>query len=394
MHDHYDILVIGTGAMGAATCYHAAKQGLTCLGMDQYDPPHDLGSHTGQTRILRQAYFEHPNYVPLLQKAYAHWAALEKDSGVKLLHQPGMIYLGEPGNLLLDGVKKSSARYKLGVTSLTKEEGQKRFPQLFFPAGIDTLFEEKAGFVQADQCINTLLDLAKKNGATLLTNTKVISWELRNDHVVVFTNNHTYRAKKLIITAGAYTRKLVPRLANKIEVTKQHLFWFEPKDEALFSVDQFACWNIQDPDYPGLFYGFPYFTKKEGVDTWGLKIAHHYPGEKVNYPERHLASSKEAMEKEELMIRSILSKYLPKAVGPLLHRSTCFYANSPDEHFVIDALPNTEGRVVVGAGFSGHGFKFVPMVGEALLELATKGFADAPIEFLSFERFNTTTNSE
>lgn len=387
MDDHYDILVLGTGAMGAATCYHAAKQGFTCLGIDQYDPPHDLGSHTGQSRIVREAYAELPDYVPLLQEAYTQWAALEKESGLKLLHQSGMIYLGEPGNELLAGVKKSAELYKLEVDALTKAEGQVRFPQLFFPAGIDSLFEKKAGYVQADQCIKTILDLAEKNGATLLSNTKVISWELRNDHVVVFTNNHAYRAKKLIITAGAYTRKLVPRLANKIEVTKQHMFWFEPKDATLFSEERFACWNIQDPDYPGLFYGFPYFTKREGVDTWGLKIAHHYPGEKVNYPERHLESSAEAMEKEELMIRSILSKYLPKAVGPLLHRRTCFYANSPDEHFVISPLPNTEGRVVVGAGFSGHGFKFVPVVGQVLIELATKGVSSSSVDFLSFARF-------
>ncbi|MFN7259726.1 MAG: FAD-dependent oxidoreductase, partial [Cyclobacteriaceae bacterium] len=140
MKTNFDIIVIGVGSMGSSTCYQLAKQGYEVLGLEQFDIPHDQGSHAGQSRIIRKAYFEHPDYVPLLQRAYENWKQLEEAANTQVYFPTGLLYAGQPDDVLINGVRASAAIYQLDVQSLSQAETKKRFPAFQIPDSYEVLF--------------------------------------------------------------------------------------------------------------------------------------------------------------------------------------------------------------------------------------------------------------
>lgn len=378
----YDVIVVGVGSMGAAACYYLAQRGYKVLGLEQFDIPHEYGSHTGQSRIIRKAYFEHPDYVPLLQRAYDNWNRLEQAAGVQLFHRTGLLYFGQASHPLMTGVRTSSQQYHIPVHDLSPPEVRDRFPQFEVPKSYEAIFEPDAGFVLPEKTIAVCYELALRLGAEIHTREGVISWKKEGEDIFVTTEKGKYTAKKLIIAAGGWAGRLIPALHDKLTVTRQTVAWVKPKNWNLFTPQHLPTWVIADPDYPGIFYGFPILPTSKHHGPAGLKIAHHTPGQQTDPDDLH----PEIPEGDIGNILYALRKYLPEGYDTILTLKTCLYTNSLDEHFVIDHLPGYDRSVVIAAGFSGHGFKFAPMVGEALADLAMEGKSDLPIGFLSVQR--------
>lgn len=352
------------------------------LGLEQFDIPHQKGSHTGQSRIIRKAYFEHPDYVPLLQRAYHNWRSLEAETASAVYHRTGIVYFAQPDHETMKGIRRSSALHNIPLENLTREQAQQRFPAFRIPPGFEALFEPDSGFVTPERAILLYTGLAIRNGATIRTNEKVQTWKQEGDKVMVQTDKGSYSSGRLIITAGSWASKMIPSLNVELKVTRQLLAWVNPRVWDAFSLGNFPCWFIEDPER-GMYYGFPILPVSSFGGPIGLKLAHHRPGEPVD-PDH---ADRGASFHDEENIRYVLSKYIPEADGAVLSIKSCLYTYTRDDHFIIDHLPGYAKRVTIACGFSGHGFKFVSVVGEILADLAMKGETDLPVGFLSLKRF-------
>jgi len=378
MPSRFDVIVVGVGSMGSAACYYLAKRGYRVLGLEQFGIVHERGSHFGQSRIIRKAYFEHPDYVPLLERAYANWRELELDMGDKLYHETGIVYFGRPDCATVLGVQQSSRQYEIPVK---QEVASKAFPAFVVPDTFTTLFEPQAGFITPERAIQSFAQGATRYGAVIRTQEKVVDWKDSASGVIVRTEQHRFEADKLIITSGAWTSKLIPELSRSLQVTRQVLVWLNPGDPTRFSFENFPCWFVDD-DEMGMFYGFPILPFERFGGPIGLKLASHRRGE-VTEPD---AARVDVSESEIKKVIDFVMKYMPEAGHEVITAKSCLYTYSPDEHFIIDSLPRYEGRVVTACGFSGHGFKFVSVVGEILADHVEKGRTMLPIDFLNMGR--------
>lgn len=376
----YDVIVLGIGSMGSSTLYQLAKRGVKVLGVEQFGIAHDLGSHSGRTRIIRKAYFEHPDYVPLLESAYDGWREIEKETNSKLFHDVGLTYIGEPDHPVMKGIKESAGLYDIELDQGRVGEEHNPFT---IPKAFEHILEPGAGFVIADEAIRSFTNQAQLLGAEIRLREEVLDWRLIDGIVEVRTKEALYKAKKLILTAGAYTNRLMPEFSGYHTVTRQLLAWVKPKNPELFEYGNLSCWVIADKEYPGIVYGFPILPTDKFGGNGLLKIGHHTPGERIK-PE-DLRNYDPAWEKEKLA--EMMTKYLGSNLGEIVSVSECMYTNTPDEHFIIDHLPDSDKNVVIASGFSGHGFKFAPVIGEILAELALDGGTNHPIDFLSESRF-------
>jgi sarcosine oxidase len=379
----FDVIVIGVGSMGSATCYYLAKQGYKVLGLEQFDISHEFGSHAGQSRIIRKAYFEHLDYVPLLERAYENWKTFEKEIGEQLYFKTGLLYAGTSNNEIIKGVKQSARLYNIELEKLNLADTDKRFPQFKFPESFEVLFEPEAGFIPPEKAIRLYASQAEKAGATIHANEKVIEWKKDGQSVVVKTNKNTYRCNKLIITAGAWAGKMIPGFANKIKVTRQFVAWIKPKSDNQFVLNNFPCWMVGDDDKHGCYYGFPLLDTKKFGEPEGLKLAHHFPYQITDPDNVNRQTTEEDIEN----VKYCLNKYIPGVFDSILTTKICLYANSPDENFIIDKLPSFEENVSIACGFSGHGFKFASVIGEILADLAITGKTSLPMDFLNAKRF-------
>ncbi len=377
----YDVIVIGVGSMGSATCYHLAKRGAKVLGLEQFDIAHDKGSHAGESRLIRMAYFEHPDYVPLLESAYHLWDELENESGEHLFHKTGIYYAGPENGFLMSGIEESSRLYNIPVDKMNRDEVSNKWPQFKISDDLIELFEKDAGFVRPELSIETLTNLAKKHGADILTGEKALYWKVEDNVVKVKTGKNEYQGNRMIITAGAYAHEILGEYTPDLKVTQQLLAWFDVRDEESFTLGNFPCFGMEEAK--GLFYGFP-ILPFDGLSS-GLKIAYHYPGSEIA-PDQILNFNSSS---EEVRLRGLFDKYFNKELGKLLNVKACMYTFSSDDHFIINELPGFEDNVTIATGFSGHGFKFIPVVGEILTDLTLEGKTNHPIDFLNVSRFTT-----
>lgn len=383
LNTSFDIIVIGVGSMGSATCYYLAKRGCSILGLEQFDISHDFGSHAGQSRIIRKAYFEHPDYVPLLERAYRNWRTLEKETGKQVYFKTGLLYAGKPGNVIIKGVEESAGLYHIDLDQLNSVAATDHYPQFKFPDDFEILFEPEAGFITPEKAIRLYANEAKKNGAIIHSNEKVIDWKKDNSNIIVKTDKDSYECKKLIITAGAWAGKMIPGFSDKIKVTRQFVAWIKTKNDALFELNKFPCWMIGDDQKHGCYYGFPLLDTGKFGQPEGLKLAHHFPYQ-ITDPDN---VNRQTTEEDLSNLKYCLDKYLPGVFDGFLSTKICLYENSPDENFIIDKLPGFEDDVSIACGFSGHGFKFASVVGEILADLGIKGETALPIDFLNARRF-------
>ena len=354
MNQHYDAIVIGLGAMGSAAAYHLAKRGHKVLGIEQFNIPHEKGSSHGLSRMIRSAYYEHPDYVPLLKRSFQLWRELQNETLTHILHLTGGLYMGKRESELIAGSLAASRTHNLPYEFYEREELNKLFPQFQVPDDFVALQEHEAGYVVPEQAINAHTHLAMRHGATLHGNEPAQSWKSDAKSVTVTTTNNTYQADQLIITSGAWTSKLLTDLNVKLDVTRQVMGWVQPKRRDPFLLGAIPVWAIGHDD-GSLHYGFPITAESPA-----MKIAHHKPGEPTD-PDTINRNPQPADEKT---FRGAIKLFLPDADGPLHSIRICMYTNSPDHHFIVDRHP-TQERVTIAAGFSGHGFKFAPVIGEA-----------------------------
>jgi len=383
INTNYDVIVLGVGSMGASTCYHLAKQGYKVLGLEQFDIPHELGSHAGQSRIIRKAYGEASDYVPLLERAYENWQTLEAETGSQVYYKTGVVYFGGTDNPFLKTVKQSSTEYNIPVNTLSATECSQKYPQFRLPNDFQRLEEPDAGLLTPERSILLFVQEALRNGAVVRTKEKVVDWNSKNGTVIVKTDKGTYTAAKLVITAGAWAGKMGTGLAPKLKVTRQALAWVQPKKWNNFAIGKFPCWSIVDNGYD--FYGFPILPVGQFGGPLGLKLALHHPGGDVTDPD---AVNRNTKESDENVLIEFLNKFMPDGYEHTLTMKTCLYTNTPDENFILDFLPGFNNSAVVAAGFSGHGFKFASVIGEILADLAIEGTTALPIDFLSAQRFD------
>jgi sarcosine oxidase len=350
----YDVAVVGLGAMGSHTALELATRGRRVLGIDRHRPPHTLGSTHGRTRIIREAYFEEPLYVPIVQRAYDLWRRLEERSGSRLLTVTGGLMLGASDSEVVVGARASAVEHGLPYEELSARQVRERFPAYAVPDEHEAILEPRAGFLEPEAAVEATLALAAAAGAELRFDEPVR--ELEGN--ALRTARGTYVADRVVVAAGPWLPELVPGLAALFTAARQPLLWLDPQEPALFTPERFPVfvWEWK----PGwAFYGFPDVGD-------GFKVAVHHHGEATtpDTVDRGLRPD------DEEAIRGLVRRFFPAGDGELRESAVCLYTNTPDEHFVIDRLPDDE-RVLVASPCSGHGFKFAPAVGEILADLAT-----------------------
>jgi len=380
--NHFDVIVIGVGSMGSSTCYQLAKSGLKVLGLEQFSIPHEKGSHGGQSRIIRKAYFEHPDYVPLLERAYASWHELEAATGEKIYHETGLLYMGLKDNPLITGVRQSASLYSIPLDSLGVAELKKRYPVFSVPDQMEILFEPAAGLLLPEKIIPLYAALARKMGAVIHEGENIIDWQLEGDSVVVKTSKTNYRADRLVLSAGAGMGRLLPAFKPNLTVTRQVMGWVKPLDPAAFRKHAFPCWTLAEPNGHSIFYGFPALDDVDAIGPKGFKLAYHGQGEETSYDKIDRIPDAS----DERLLLDFLNRYMPGTAATAAALKTCRYTNTPDEHFILGQLPGTAGKVSVASCCSGHGFKFSSVVGEILRDLTLHGQTDMPVGFLGAER--------
>lgn len=356
--DKLDVIVVGLGAMGASAAMRLAMRGRSVLGLDVHEPPHQHGSHHGESRIIRKAYYEHPSYVPLLERTFALWSDLEARSKQRLMTLTGGLMIGRPGGELVRGVLESAKQHRLQHTVFSRRQLAERFPVFEVDQDMVAVLEPDAGILYPESCVRSFLDLAKAHGAQLRTGEAVREWHAHPDGVTVTTDRAIYRASRLALAAGAGLGQLVPALRANLLVERQVVLHFKPRAETpRFRPDQLPIFCLEEPD-SSFFYGIPDLGN-------GMKVGQHHAGA----THRSANDVDRSINDQDIgNVREFLAKRMPWGNGSLVSSVVCLYTNTPDMHFAIDHLPGQPG-VVVASACSGHGFKFAPVVGEIIADL-------------------------
>ena len=355
MKKNYDVIIVGAGSMGMAAGYYLAKQGIKTLLLDANNPPHSYGSHHGETRIIRHAYGEGRKYVPLTKRSQELWNDLQAEVEKELFINTGVISIGKKESIFLNEIKESSRTYDLPIDVLNSNETKEMFPGLSIPSNYEALLEKSSGVLRVEECVSAFKQLAISNHANLVVDSPVISIEYHSDGVTVKTDKDQYYGDKLIVSAGAWTNKLLTELELPLKPLRKTVAWFNGPNNK-YDYTNFPCFlfDLGDEKY----YGFPSFNGN------GIKIGRHDSGEMVDpdYFNRNFVH-----EDGEELVR-VIQTFFPHAIPIATRGQVCMYTMTPDEDFIIDRHPNHE-NVFIAAGFSGHGFKFASVIGEILSEL-------------------------
>ena len=374
MSNIYDAIILGCGGMGSAAAYHLAARGLRVLTLDRHNPAHELGSSHGRSRVIRKAYFEDPRYVPLLHRAYELWHLLETITGSTLLHRCGVLNIGPADHPCVQGAQQSATLHGLPFELLDSSEIHRRWPALA-PGEFDSaVFESDAGFVPPETTTRLHIELATRHGAVMHWSTPVRSWCADASGVRVRSDDDEFTGRALVITAGAWLPELTGSSLPPLRVERQVQLWWTPKQPALVRHDRLPAF-IHFTD-SGVYYSAPL---RDGDP--GIKIARHHGG---------ATTTAESLDRtlhpaDEADVRAYIRRHIPVADGPLAARSVCMYTNTPDDHFILDHHPAHE-NVIIAGGFSGHGFKFAPLVGEIVADLVTSGQSRMPVGAFSLKR--------
>jgi sarcosine oxidase len=381
----YDVIVVGLGGMGAAAAYALAARGQRVLGIEQFTPAHPLGSSHGGTRIVRKAYFEKPDYVPLLQRAYQLWDELSAAFGTQLFTRCGALMLGAPDSAVVSGTLASARRWGLPHEVLDAAGLRARYPQFALAADQLAVYEADAGFVRPEVTTLANLELAADAGAELWFDTVVEQIELGPGGVHLVAGGEQLHAPRAVIATGAWAGRLANLDQYPIQAQRQTVHWLRPRTSvADFDPEVFPVYLWSFPVAPGAdrleVYGFPHQAGDEGV-----KAAFYHDG--LNLDVNPDTMQRTVSEAECDALRQVLAPALPSLDGDCVGNQACLYPSTPDDDFVVGFHPGSSGRVVLALGFGGHGFKFVPVVGEIVADLVVDGSTRHDIAFLSPERF-------
>jgi sarcosine oxidase len=380
-----DVIVLGLGAMGSAAAYHLAARGVRVLGIEQFTSPHDLGSSHGGSRIIRQAYFESPDYIPLVLRAYELWRKLEADAGVRLLHITGGMTLGGPQSEIVRRTMAAAREHSIPFEVLEGAEIARRFAAVRPLAGDVAVVEPHAGYLLPEECIRAHLKMAERAGAELHFEEKVLSWKTGSNGVQVRTDRGIYEAGHVVIAAGPWANEALAEVFP-LRVTRQVMAWIQPRGGVRdFVPERFPVWLAEDPEGGRITYGFPAIDGEAG----GVKAAIHGSdaGCTSETVDRAIHAADLARIVERVKVR------MPALEGEVLRAKTCMYTMTPDENFVIGAHP-AMANCTVACGFSGHGFKFASVMGEVIADLAMMGRTELPVGIFDPGRFGKAGNRD
>ena len=372
----YDTIIIGAGSMGMAAGYFLAKSGRKTLLLDAFSPPHQRGSHHGDTRIIRHAYGEEAEYVPLALKAQKLWNELEALSQKELFLQAGVLNAGPAEADFIQTIIRSAELYELPLEILTPAETEKRWPGMHLPADYIGCFEPSSGVLKCGACVEAYRELAVKHGAAIRTDSRVQEVTAKDGCVTVRTENQTFQAKSLVVSAGAWSGQLLEMLGLSLPLqpVRKTFAWFDA-EERLYDHRHFPAFSFEAPS--GIYYGFP------SIDGSGIKTGRHDGGADIDPDEKMEDFGSCPADTADL--RQFLGRHLPSA-GRLKFGKTCMYTMTPDEDFIIDRHP-VHPNIVIAAGFSGHGFKFSSAVGHILSDLIITGKTESNIAPFRIGRF-------
>ncbi len=374
MAERYDLIVCGVGGIGSAALLAAAQAGLRVLGIEQFGYAHDRGSSHGQTRIIRTAYFEHPDYVPLAQESWRAWEEIQRRSDTLLLRSTGLIQVGLPESEVVRGVLASARRYDLPVREMTSAEVESRWPVFRIDPNEVGVFEEQAGYLRVERCVAQMIAQAKESGAEFLANQRVVSWNVEDNGDVVFrTTTGEFRALRAVLAAGPWSSQLIGDLGLDLRVVRKQQQWFQMDRPDVHEANGLSCFLFDQPD--GVFYGFP------AIDSLGVKVAEHSGGDAVSDP---TMVDRELHDVEYQRVLDFVRKRFRFSRIRLTHYSVCMYTKSVDEHFIVDRHPQFP-QVSFVCGLSGHGFKFAPVLGRHAVGLVS-GRPNPHCRFLGLRR--------
>ncbi|WP_417847278.1 N-methyl-L-tryptophan oxidase [Thalassoglobus sp.] len=373
----YDLIVIGAGGFGTSAAYYAAKRGKKVLVLEQFERGHRRGSSHGESSIIRKAYFEHPDSIPLLQQGYKLWVKLEEISQRELISPCGLMLAGRPDCNAIAGSRSASQIHGLDLENISEADLEDRFPGFNIPDGYDVVYEVDGGVLHVEDCVDVLTSLAEKRGAEFQWDEAVTHWESDGDHVKVWTKETTFEADALIITAGAWSSKLLGEIEGfpQLNVLRKLMFWFPVTSDA-YDFSMGASGFLFDMPY-GEFYGFPC------LDGQVIKVCQHSDGDLVTAPSE-LDTELYAEDLEP--VARFLQEVMPDVQATPESHSAYMYTMSPDQQFIVDQHPSYQ-NVAFGAGFSGHGFEFASILGKVLSDLAIDYETELPIDFLRMDRF-------
>lgn len=379
MAQHFDTIVLGAGAMGSAAAYHLSKRGQRTLLLEQFEIDHQKGSSYGYSRIIRYSY-DYTPYIDLARTVYPMWAAFEEEAGEKLHITTGGLDFGPPGDPVLENTLKAVQTANIPHEILSPVETHYRFPQFQLDEGWSTIYQPDSGLLRASKSVLAHVRLAERYGATTLANTPVTKINVQQNGVEIITQQETYRAARLIITAGGWARTVLAQTDLNLPLTplRTQEAYFQPKKIADYETQNFPVFMAHlETLYAETFYGLP------SVDNSGVKLGVH-GGSLVNHPsEIDYSPDLEIIEQ----VRIFTKHHMPDAAAaPLSSARICLYTMTPDEHFIVDQHPEYP-HVVIGAGFSGHGFKFSPLIGSILADLALENTTQHDISLFKVSRF-------
>jgi len=362
---NYDAIVVGLGAMGSAALFHLARRGLSVLGLEQFSPGHQLGSSHGDSRIIRETYFEHPLYVPLVQRAHELWRELESESGKSLMTITGGLMIGPPDGSVVSGTLRSAREHGLPHEILTPSAVHDRFPAFELAPNLVAVLDPRAGYLDPEACNSAHIAAARNAGAEVRFDEPVLEWNPDGDGVRVRTQSGSYTADRLVLAGGAWTSSLARDLGLPLTVERQTVFWF--KSDGLNKAYDAADFPIYAYEYKAghICYGFPRLPR-------GMKASVMHSGELARDPE----SIRRAVTDDEVMpLRAALRPVLPQLADAAVRESSvCIFTNTPDHDFIIDFHPEHR-QVLISSPCSGHGFKFASAIGELQADLIADGKA-------------------
>lgn len=361
----YDAIVVGLGAMGSATLFHLARHRLRVLGLEQYSPGHTLGSSHGDSRIIRETYFEHPLYVPLVQRAHELWRELEETSEASLMKITGGLMIGPSDGTVVAGTLRSAREHNLPHEVLTPAQVQERFPAFQLASNLVAVLDPRAGYLDPEACNKAHLDAARAAGAETHFDEPVLEWNPDGEGVRVRTGAGTYAANRVVLAAGAWNTGLARDLQLPLTVERQSVFWLEPSGPPdAYEAERFPIYAYE---YKAghICYGFPRLPR-------GVKASVMHAGETTRDPDK---VERTVNDDEAKPLRAALRPVLPAlSEAPVRDRGMCLFTNTPDHDFIIDFHP-LHPQVLISSPCSGHGFKFASAIGELQAELLTTGKA-------------------
>lgn len=376
----YDVAIAGLGGIGSAIAARCAARGASVIGLEQFGPAHDRGSSHGRSRMIRQAYFEDAAYVPLVLRSYELWRKLEQQTSQELLRLTGVLSVGEESSEIISGTKRSAAEHGLRLETLSRRQVQERYPTLRLRPAEVALFEPDGGVLDPERAVQAQLRVAQRAGAELRFQVSMRGWDASENNVAIRLADDTQVwARTLILSLGPWFKETMDALGAPLRIQRNVQAWFSPGLPS-YKAGQFPAFLLDRAGLPAPLYGFPDFGD-------GVKAAFHGCGEITTADELdrevHLARDVEP-------IASAMEQWMPGAASNFREAKPCMYSLTPDGNFVIDRHPK-HANVILCGGFSGHGFKFAPVIGEIAAGLALDGGSRHRIDFLSLQRFRGAT---